>query len=79
MGYTNFIVHDSGEVYLCYDNVPIGKLPEETPKDIWQSQIAKNRRMVLNSCNKLCRISIVSYELNLWYLMREFIQKAKKL
>ena len=55
VGYTNFVVHHGGDVYLCFNGFPpIGNLNSKSAKEIWQSKEAYELRKKIKSCQKPC-------------------------
>jgi hypothetical protein len=56
IGNRNFLINPSGEILLCWNLNPVGNLLKDPPEQIWNSEIAKERRNQILSCKRLCRI-----------------------
>lgn len=56
IGNRNFLINPSGEILLCWNLDPIGNILEDHPEQIWNSEIAEERRDQILSCKRLCRI-----------------------
>lgn len=56
IGKRNFLINPSGEILLCWNLNPIGNILHDLPEQVWNSEIARERRSQIFSCKRLCRI-----------------------
>lgn len=56
IGERNFILNPEGKVLLCWNLNPVGDILKESPEEIWNSPLARQRREEIRVCNKPCRI-----------------------
>lgn len=55
-GDRNFIVDINGEVLLCWNMAPVGNIFQQSPKEIWNSEVSSKLRKKIVNCNKTCKI-----------------------
>lgn len=60
-GQMNFIVDEFGGTRLCWNMEPIGNILVQGPKEIWEGEIAFQRRKEINECRRTCRMLNCNY------------------
>ena len=55
-GLKNFIITSVGDVKLCFKKNPIGNIKLNEPKEIWESDIARELRKEIDECKLSCKI-----------------------
>ncbi len=58
LGYNSLSVNSSGNVFLCFDQPPIGNIMRDEISDIWMSQRADYVRSRIKHCNTHCKSMI---------------------
>jgi MoaA/NifB/PqqE/SkfB family radical SAM enzyme len=61
VGETNLAVSPYGEVRLCYNMPPIGNVKTDMLSVLWTSQMAAQRRSIIDGCHKSCSIMNCNY------------------
>ena len=56
VGETNFAIDPYGNCRICFCLEPIGNLKESLPRDLWESNKAKEIREKISTCTKNCRL-----------------------
>lgn len=69
-GINNFIINEFGEVLLCWNMMPVGKLLLENPDTIWNGQKAFKRREEIEACQRTCRMLNCNYSEKINFLHR---------
>lgn len=60
VGVTNFFIGANGEVVTCFYMDPIGNLRTQTPREIWESALARKRREEIRTCNRDCLLTCMT-------------------
>jgi len=58
LGYNSLSVNSSGDIYLCFEQPPIGNIMRDRIEDVWDSPRADDVRGRIKSCNKNCKLMI---------------------
>ncbi len=54
VGFENFFIRPNGEVEMCWDFPSIGNITNQSAKEIWRGEVAKQRKTETLACDKLC-------------------------
>jgi MoaA/NifB/PqqE/SkfB family radical SAM enzyme len=57
VGEDHFRISYNGDVVMCPFKGVVGNLTQQTPRDIWRSQQAGERRQEITDCRKKCLIA----------------------
>lgn len=52
----NFAINEYGDALLCFWLDPVGSVLEHSPKEIWHSALAKQRRNQIRHCRRNCSV-----------------------
>lgn len=58
LGYNSLSVNSSGNIYLCFEQPPIGNIMRDRIEDVWESPIAHDVRSRIKACNRNCKLMI---------------------
>ena len=58
LGYKSLSVNSRGDIYLCFDQAPIGNILRDKIQDIWLSKQADFVRSRIKHCNQHCKSMI---------------------
>jgi hypothetical protein len=56
----NYFIRTNGDVEVCWYFPPIGNVKTQKARDIWYSEIAKERRAETTACTRLCLYTCLS-------------------
>lgn len=60
VGVTNFFIGSNGDVVTCFYMDPVGNLQEQTPREIWESALARKRREEIRTCGRDCLLTCMA-------------------
>ncbi len=60
VGVTNFFIGPNGDVVTCFYMDPIGNLRQQTPREIWESTLARKRREDVRTCKRDCLLTCMT-------------------
>ena len=60
VGMRNYFIRTNGDVEVCWHFPPIGNVKTQSARDIWYSQVARQRRAETVACTKLCLYTCLS-------------------
>lgn len=60
VGVTNFFIGSNGDVVTCFYMDPVGNLQGQTPREIWESALARKRREEIRTCGRDCLLTCMT-------------------
>jgi len=58
LGYNSLSVNSAGDIYLCFEQPPIGNIMRNRIEDVWESPYANEVRLQIKSCKQNCKLMI---------------------
>lgn len=77
VGVANIDIEPNGDVRLCDVMEPVGNVRETHPRDIWDSAVARQRRVQIHGCGAACRIKTCNFRKPLSAIARDQLFRPK--
>ena len=55
LGYNSLSVDAVGDMYICFDQEPIGNIVRDSVSSVWESESANETRRAIKKCKKNCK------------------------
>ena len=58
LGYNSLSVNSAGDIYVCFNQPPLGNIMRDRIEDVWESSRADDVREQIKACNQNCKLMI---------------------